>query len=67
MLRLEQLKSSKMKELVIKKRLELEEICRQTHMVTEALSIMEDSVEAMESGKNFIIVSCFEGYCKLYQ
>ncbi|GMY09376.1 65-kDa microtubule-associated protein 3 [Fagus crenata] len=49
-LRLEQLKSSKMKELVIKKRLELEEICRQTHMVTEALSIMEDSVEAMESG-----------------
>ena len=57
MLRLEQLKSSKMKELVIKKRLELEEICRQTHMVTEALSIMEDSVEAMESGKNFISVS----------
>jgi protein regulator of cytokinesis 1 len=66
-LRLEQLKSSKMKELVIKKRLELEEICRQTHMVTEALSIMEDSVEAIESGKNFIIVSYFEGYCKLYQ
>ncbi|XP_050249882.1 65-kDa microtubule-associated protein 3 [Quercus robur] len=48
--RLEQLKSSKMKELVIKKRLELEEICRRIHMVTETLSIMEDSVEAMESG-----------------
>lgn len=54
MVRLEQLKSSKMKELVIKKRLELEEICRRIHMVTETLSIMEDSVEAMESGKNFI-------------
>ena len=63
--RLEQLKSSKMKELVIKKRLELEEICRQIHMVTETLSIMEDSVEAMESGKNFINASYLEGYCKL--
>lgn len=57
--RLEQLKSSKMKELVIKKRLELEEICRRIHMVTETLSIMEDSVEAMESGKNFINASNF--------
>ncbi|XP_059455931.1 65-kDa microtubule-associated protein 3-like [Corylus avellana] len=48
--RLEQLKSSKMKELVMKKRLELEQICSQTHMVTEALSVMESSVEAMKSG-----------------
>ncbi|KAF3961873.1 hypothetical protein ACB098_06G194100 [Castanea mollissima] len=48
--RLEQLKSSKMKELVIKKRLELEEICRRIHVVSETLSITEDSVEAMESG-----------------
>ncbi|XP_023911377.1 65-kDa microtubule-associated protein 3 isoform X2 [Quercus suber] len=48
--RLEQLKSSKMKELVIKKRLELEEICRRIHMVTKTLGIMEESVESMESG-----------------
>ena len=26
---------------------------------------MEDSVEAMESGKNFINASYLEGYCKL--
>ncbi|TKY51958.1 65-kDa microtubule-associated protein 3 [Spatholobus suberectus] len=33
--RLEELKSSKMKELVLKKRTELEEICRKTHLVPE--------------------------------
>lgn len=65
MVRLEQLKSSKMKELVIKKRLELEEICRRIHMVTKTLGIMEDSVESMESGKNFINASYLEGYFKL--
>lgn len=52
MSRLEELKSRKIKEVVIKKRLELEQICRQIHMVTEALCAMEYSVEAMESGKN---------------
>ena len=53
-----------MKELVTKKRLELEQICSQTHMVTEALSVMESSVEAMKSGKNFINVIYVKGYCK---
>ncbi|KAB1218943.1 65-kDa microtubule-associated protein 3 [Morella rubra] len=48
--RLEELKSRKIIEVVIKKRLELEQICRQIHMVTEALCAMEYSVEAMESG-----------------
>ncbi|XP_038681358.1 65-kDa microtubule-associated protein 4-like isoform X2 [Tripterygium wilfordii] len=48
--RLEQLKSSKMKEIVSKKMLVLEEMCRKTHMVTEALSALEYSVEAIESG-----------------
>ncbi|BFG21761.1 hypothetical protein CerSpe_080350 [Prunus speciosa] len=48
--RLQQLKSSKLKEIFQKKRLELEEICRQSHMVTETLSAMEYSNEALESG-----------------
>lgn len=48
--RLQQLKSSKLKEIFQKKRLELEEICRQSHMVTEILSAMEYSNEALESG-----------------
>ncbi|EEF50396.1 PLE, putative [Ricinus communis] len=48
--RLKQLKSSKVKELVLKKRLELEEICRNIHMVTEALGAPEFSVEVLASG-----------------
>ncbi|GAB4858725.1 hypothetical protein Ancab_010199 [Ancistrocladus abbreviatus] len=47
--RLEELKSSKMKELVLKKRLELEEICRKTHMVPETDGEMQ-YIEAIESG-----------------
>ena len=52
--RLEDLKSSKMKELVLKKRTELEEICRKTHLVPEVDSAVEYAVEAIESG-NFIL------------
>ncbi|KAJ1431351.1 Microtubule associated protein [Sesbania bispinosa] len=48
--RLEELKSSKMKELVLKKRAELEEICRKTHLVPEIDSAVEYAVEAIESG-----------------
>ncbi|KAK9273501.1 hypothetical protein L1049_018311 [Liquidambar formosana] len=48
--RLEQLKSGKMKELVLKKKLELEDICRRTHMVLDVHSAMEYSIEAIESG-----------------
>ncbi|KAF3433106.1 hypothetical protein FNV43_RR24208 [Rhamnella rubrinervis] len=48
--RLEALKSSKMKELVLKKRSELEEICRKTHMVLEADGAIEYAIEAIESG-----------------
>ncbi|KAK4849053.1 hypothetical protein QYF36_020281 [Acer negundo] len=46
--RLEQFKSVKIKEVILKKRLELEEICRKTHMVTEGHQ--EYSIEAIESG-----------------
>ncbi|KAF6152232.1 hypothetical protein GIB67_005886 [Kingdonia uniflora] len=47
---LEALKASKMKELVLKKRSELEEICRRTHMVAETDSAMEYAIEAIDSG-----------------
>ncbi|KDO85848.1 hypothetical protein CISIN_1g045523mg, partial [Citrus sinensis] len=46
--RLEQLKSSKMKELVLKKKLELAEILRKMHTVTETVG--DFSIEAIESG-----------------
>ena len=51
MLRLEKLKSSKVKELVLKKRLELEEICWKTHMVLEAHTAAKYSTEAVASSK----------------
>lgn len=52
MFRLEELKSSKMKELVLKKRLELGEICRNMHLVLESDIALESAIEALESGKS---------------
>lgn len=48
--RLEEFKLSKMKELVLKKRSELEETCRKTHLIPEADTGMEYAIEAVESG-----------------
>ncbi|KAL1822825.1 hypothetical protein ACET3Z_009603 [Daucus carota] len=48
--RLEALKVSKMKELVLKKRSELEDICRKTHMIPEPDSVLEFPVQAIETG-----------------
>ncbi|GAB2294078.1 hypothetical protein Dimus_028295 [Dionaea muscipula] len=48
--RLEELKSSKMKELVLKKRLELEDMCRRTRMVTDTDVETDFLIEAIESG-----------------
>lgn len=48
--RLEDLKSSKMKELVLKKRAELEEICRKTHLIPQIDGAVEYTIEAVESG-----------------
>ena len=39
-----------MKELILKKKSELEEICRQSHMNLEAQSLNFFSVEAIDSG-----------------
>ncbi|XP_028796529.1 65-kDa microtubule-associated protein 3-like [Neltuma alba] len=48
--RLNELKASKMKELVLKKRTELEEICRKVHLVPVIDNAVEFAVEAIESG-----------------
>lgn len=48
--RLENLKASRMKELVFKKRSELEEICRKTHLLPESDTSLEIALEAIESG-----------------
>ncbi|KAI7745388.1 hypothetical protein M8C21_011101, partial [Ambrosia artemisiifolia] len=48
--RLESLKSSKMKELVFKKRSELEDICRKTHLLPDSDSSLEIAMEAIETG-----------------
>lgn len=42
-----------MKELVLKKRTELEEICRKTHLVPEADCDTEHFLAAIESGITF--------------
>jgi hypothetical protein len=44
-----------MKELVLKKRSELEEICRKMHMIPEADAAVEYAVEAIESGIFFMM------------
>ncbi|GLJ25641.1 hypothetical protein SUGI_0491190 [Cryptomeria japonica] len=48
--RLEELKGSKMKELVLKKRTELEEICRRTHLFSESNIAMDEAIASMDSG-----------------
>ncbi|XP_062090513.1 65-kDa microtubule-associated protein 3-like [Humulus lupulus] len=48
--RLEQLKSSKLREILKKKRSELDEICKEAHMVAEAHGATEFSFEAVASG-----------------
>ncbi|XP_071711388.1 65-kDa microtubule-associated protein 3-like [Rutidosis leptorrhynchoides] len=48
--RLESLKFSKLKELVFKKKLELEDICRKTHLLPESNTSLEKALEAIESG-----------------
>lgn len=48
--RLEELKVSKMKELVLKKKGELEDICRKTHLIPESDSSIDSAINAVESG-----------------
>ncbi|KAH0451272.1 hypothetical protein IEQ34_018571 [Dendrobium chrysotoxum] len=46
--RLEELKASKMKELVLRKKAELEELCRRTHLVERGDNEVEISIEVIE-------------------
>ncbi|KAG7612635.1 hypothetical protein ISN44_As05g046370 [Arabidopsis suecica] len=48
--RLDEVKASKMKELVLKKRSELEEICRKTHLLPVSDSAIDQTIVAIESG-----------------
>ncbi|XP_019230903.1 PREDICTED: 65-kDa microtubule-associated protein 3 isoform X2 [Nicotiana attenuata] len=50
--RLQEMKSTKMKEVLLRKRLDLEEICRKAHMVIETQHSVDFSVDAIESGAN---------------
>lgn len=48
--RLTELKASRMKELVMKRRLELEEICRMTHIEPDTNTAAEKSNALIDSG-----------------
>jgi hypothetical protein len=56
-LRLEQHKASKMKDLVLKKKTELEEHRRRAHLIGEEGYAAKFSDEAIEAGKDHILVS----------
>ncbi|KAL0382304.1 UNVERIFIED_CONTAM: microtubule-associated protein 3 [Sesamum calycinum] len=49
--RLEELKESKMKELILKKKAELEVICRKTHLIPDSDSAMETTIDAIDSAR----------------
>lgn len=53
--RLEELKVSKMKELVFKKKGELEDICRKTHLIPESNNPIDLAIDAVESGNFFVL------------
>ncbi|CAI9103769.1 OLC1v1002317C1 [Oldenlandia corymbosa var. corymbosa] len=48
--RLQEMKSSKIKEVLLKKRMQLEQLCREAHMVVDAHKSIDYSVETIESG-----------------
>lgn len=50
-IRLSKLKITKIKEVILRKKLELEEISRKVHMAPQVLKLENFSIEAIESGK----------------
>lgn len=50
------MKSIKMKEVLLKKRLVLEEICKAAHMVLEEQCAVDFSTEAIESGRDLVFL-----------
>ncbi|XAR66171.1 hypothetical protein NMG60_11012291 [Bertholletia excelsa] len=63
--RLEELKASKMKELVLKKRSELEEICRKTHLIPESGNAMDIVIEAIAQVLKFLDIGDVDPACVL--
>lgn len=57
--RLTKLKASRMKELVMKKRSELEEICKMTHIEADSSTAAEKSSALIDSGNTY----CFLLQC----
>lgn len=58
-LRLQKMKSSKIKEVLLKKKLHLDEIYRVAHMVADGHNSIDYSAETIESGKEKISSSWF--------
>ena len=58
--RLEELKASKMKELVLTTRFELEDICRKTHIIPESDSSLDVAIEAIEPGTEILTWSAYK-------
>ena len=48
--RLDVLKKSKMKELVLKKRLDLEEVCKSAHLEPDANTAVDKLIAVMDAG-----------------
>ena len=53
-IRLSKLKITKIKEVILRKKLELEEISRKVHMAPQVLRSENFSIEGIESGKPFL-------------
>ena len=53
--RLTKLKASRMKDLVLKKRIELEEICRWAHIDPDSSTAPEKSIALIDSGKSTLL------------
>jgi Ase1/PRC1/MAP65 family protein len=54
--RLTRLKAGRMKELVLKRRLELENICRSMHVEPDASTVPEKSIALIDSGTSSVPV-----------
>jgi hypothetical protein len=48
-----------MKELVLKKRSEMEELCRKAHIIPDNCMLLDKSIASMDSGKNAMLCGTF--------
>ena len=64
--KLEKLKASKMKELVLKKRLVLEDVCRQAHMEPDPSTASDKTNALIDSGKSIKPKNVFLFHYKMW-